>query len=181
MWMWMWGFEPSRQSNRRGRRRRSGSLIVSAERRHRGIRCRDFVSGSAAVDISSQLLKSVIRTHAPHLLSPLSITDCVSVAFKSVPLLAISPAVSRQFVVLVPVQFVMEVLDHAFRVRRNILQGGTPLGSPIEDLLGLFNGQNLRVDQLKHQHLDERRDRDRDILFANLSVFTLTIFPAAVA
>ena len=65
----MRGFEPSRQSNRRGRRRRSGSLIVSAERRHRGIRCRDFVSGSAAVDISSQLLKGVIRTHARHLLS----------------------------------------------------------------------------------------------------------------
>jgi len=80
--------------------------------------------------------------------------------------LAISPAVSRQFVVLVPVQFVMEVLDHAFRVRRNILQAGTPLGGPIEDLLGLFNGQNLSVDQLKDQHLDERRDRDRDILFA---------------
>ena len=60
----------------------------------------------------------------------------------------------------------MEVLDHAFRVRRNILQAGTPLGGPIEDLLGLFNGQNLSVDQLKDQHLDERRDRDRDILFA---------------
>jgi hypothetical protein len=62
----------------------------------------------------------------------------------------------------------MEVLDHAFRVRRNILQAGTPLGGPIEDLLGLFNGQNLSVDQLKDQHLSCSR---------NLGVFKLTVFP----
>ena len=44
----------------------------------------------------------------------------------------------------------MQVLDDAFRVGRNVLEASSPLGGPIEDLLGLFNGQNLSVDQLKH-------------------------------
>ena len=65
----------------------------------------------------------------------------------------------------------MEMLDHAFRIRRGILQATTPLGGPIKDLLSLFHGQNLQVNQLNNQHLDQRRDRDRDILFAESGSF----------
>src|SRR5215218_4395924 len=61
--MWTRVFHSSRQSNSGGRRGRSRSLIVSTERGHGGIRRRNFVAGSAAVDVSSQLLKCVMRTH----------------------------------------------------------------------------------------------------------------------
>jgi hypothetical protein len=47
------GFKPLRQGNGVRRRGRSGSLIVRAERCHRGIRGRNFVAGSPAVDVGS--------------------------------------------------------------------------------------------------------------------------------
>jgi hypothetical protein len=37
----------------------------------------------------------------------------------------------------------VEVVDDAFRVRRNVLEASRTLGRPIEDMLGLFNGQYL--------------------------------------
>jgi hypothetical protein len=73
------------------------------------------------------------------------------------------------------------MLDHAFRIRRGILQATTPLGGPIKDLLGLFHGQNLQVNQLNNSTWISVVIATGISCSRNLGAFTLTAFPAAVA
>ena len=157
--MWTMSFPLSRQSNAAG----DGGVPAASSSVPSGA-----IAGSGAETLSP------VRP-----LSMSALTAQVCHATLSLSSLAKSPAVGRQVVVLVPIQLVMEMLDHALPH-----QAQYPLSHHSAWLPHLRPAPPVPRSKrpsraTDHQHLNQRRDRDRISCSRNLVAFTLTAFPAA--